>query len=48
MQLLMAGKFIPYKQEVVYKVEELPKSVDLLFEGTNVGKLVVKVDHDQQ
>ena len=42
-KLLMAGKFIPFKQEVPLPVEELPKSVDLLFSGTNVGKLVIAV-----
>lgn len=42
-KLLMAGKFIPYKQEVPLKVEDLPTSVDLLYAGTNVGKLIVTV-----
>jgi len=42
-KLLMAGKFIPFKQEVPLTVEELPKSMDLLFSGKNMGKLVIAV-----
>ena len=42
-KLLMTGKFIPFKQEVPLTVEELPKSMDLLFSGKSMGKLVIAI-----
>ena len=41
--LMREGKLKPL-ETVVEGFEELPNAVNMLFDGTNVGKLVVKLD----
>ena len=42
-ELMKQGKLQPL-ETVVEGFEELPTAVNMLFDGTNVGKLVVKLD----
>lgn len=42
--LIAAGRLRPL-ETVVDGFEQLPTAINMLFDGTNVGKLVVKIDH---